>query len=186
MNEKEFKKNAQHRMHQAVEHCRTELAQIRTGRASPALLDGVKVSYYGTPTPLKAIANVTAQEARLLVIQPFGKNSVFDIEKAIQGADLGLNPTNDGNVIRVPIPALTEERRLELVKFVHNLVEEGRVAVRNVRKDINNHMRELERSHDMSKDEGHSAHDEIQKITDGHIEELNKLIQLKEKEILEE
>ena len=186
MNLKDFKKDALHRMHQAVEHCRTELAQIRTGRASPALLEGVKVPYYGAPTPLKTTANITAQEARLLVIQPFDKNFIFDIEKAIQAADLGLNPTNDGNVIRLPIPALTEERRLELVKLVHNLVEEGRVAVRNVRKDINNHMRELERSHDMSEDEGHFAHDEIQKITDNHIEELNKLIQMKEKEIMEE
>jgi len=173
-------------MESASEHCRHELAHIRTGRASSALLDGVKVPYYGAPTPLKSLANVTAQEARLLVVQPFDKNLLFDIERSIQAADLGLNPTSDGIVIRIPIPALTEERRHELVKLVHHVVEESRIAVRNVRKDVNNHLRELERSHEISKDEEHNAHDEVQKMTDLYIEELNILLATKEKEILEE
>ena len=178
--------DAKHRMESAVEHCRHELAQIRTGRASPVLLDGVKVPYYGAPAPLKSLANITAQEARLLVVQPFDKNLIFDIEKAIQAADLGLNPANDGTVIRIPIPPLTEERRHELVRLVHNLTEESRVAVRNVRKDINNNVREMERSHEMSKDEAHDAQDEVQKITDRYVEQLNQLLAMKEKEILED
>ena len=183
---KEYYRDAKHRMESAIEHCRSELAHIRTGRASTALLDGVKVPYYGAPTPLRSLANVTAQEARLLVVQPFDKNLLFDIERAIQAADLGLNPSSDGMIIRIPIPALTEERRLELVKLVHRIVEESRIAIRNVRKDVNNHLRELERDHEMSKDQGQDAHDEIQKMTDSSIEELNKLLGIKEKEILEE
>ena len=179
-------KDADHRMGQAVGHCRNELAQIRTGRASPALLDGVKVSYYGSPAPLNTLATITAQEARLLVVQPFDKSVIFDIEKAIQAADLGLNPNNDGNVIRIPIPALTEERRHELVKHIHNLVEEGRVAVRNVRKDINNQLREMEKSHHLSEDEGGYDHEQIQKITDKSMENLNSLHITKEKELLEQ
>ena len=180
-------KDADHRMGQAVEHCRNELAHIRPGRASPALLDGVKVSYYGSTAPLNTLATITAQEARLLVVQPFDKSVIFDIEKAIQVADLGLNPNNDGNVIRIPIPALTEERRHELVKHIHNLVEEGRVAVRNVRKDINNHqLREMEKSHQLSEDEGNYAHEQIQKITDKSMEDLNTLLNTKEKELLEQ
>jgi len=183
---KAYYDDARRRMESAIEHCRHELAHIRTGRASPALLDSVKVPYYGTPTPLKSLANITAQEARLLVVQPFDKNVIYDIERAIQAADLGLNPTNNGTVIRIPIPLLTEERRHELVKFVHNLVEESRIAIRNVRKDINNHLRELERTHEISEDEGHDAHDEVQKMTNEHIEELDQLLSAKEKEILEE
>ena len=179
-------KDAEYRMSQAVEHCRNELAQIRTGRASPALLEGVKVSYYGSPTPLNTLATITAQEARLLVVQPFDKSIIVEIEKAIQMADIGLNPNNDGNVIRISIPALTEERRHELVKHIHNLVEEGRVAVRNIRKDINNQLREMEKSHTLSKDEGSYAHEEIQKITDKRMEELNSLLATKEKELLEQ
>ncbi len=178
-------KDADLRMGQAVEHCRNELAQIRTGRASPALLDGVKVSYYGSTAPLNTLATITAQEARLLVVQPFDKSVIFDIEKAIQAADLGLNPNNDGNVIRIPIPALTEERRHELVKHIHNLVEEGRVAVRNVRKDINNQLKEMEKSHKLSEDEGSYAREQIQKITDRSMEDLNTLLNTKEKELLE-
>ena len=181
-----LKKDSDLRMGQAVEHCRNELAQIRTGRASPALLDGVKVSYYGSMAPLNTLATITAQEARLLVVQPFDKSVIFDIEKAIQAADLGLNPNNDGNVIRIPIPALTEERRHELVKHIHNLVEEGRVAVRNVRKDINNQLREMEKSLQLSEDEGSYAHEQIQKITDKSMEDLNSLLTTKEKELLEQ
>ena len=182
---KNFYQDAKKRMTSAIEHVKHEFTQIRTGRSSPALLDSVKVPYYGSTAPLKTMANITSQEARLLVVQPFDKNLVLDIEKAIQAADLGLNPANDGNVIRVPIPALTEERRNEMVKLVHTLAEEGRIAVRNVRKDINNHLRELERSNEISENEGRYAHDEVQKITDDFIEQLNKLQNSKEKEIKE-
>lgn len=170
----------------AIEHCRNEMVQIRTGRATPALVEGVKVLYYGTPAPLNTIATIIAQEARLLVIQPFDKTVMHDIEKAIQSADLGLNPSNDGNVIRIPIPALTEERRHELVKHIHNLVEEGRVAVRNVRKDVNNQLKEMEKSHQLSEDEGSFAHEEIQEMTNKKIGELGNLLIAKEKELLEQ
>lgn len=178
--------DVKHRMNSAIEHSRHELAQIRTGRASPALLDSVKVPYYGAPTPLKSLANITVPEARLIMVQPFDKNIMFDIERAIQAADLGLNPSNDGTVIRIPIPALNEERRMELVRLVHNLVEEGRIAVRNVRKDANNHIREMERSSDISENESLWAHDEIQKFTDECIDQLNELQNIKEKEIKED
>lgn len=173
-------------MEAAVEHCRHELAMVRTGRASPALLDGVKVPYYGSPTPLKSLANILAQEARLLVVQPYDKNLIYDMERAIQAADLGLNPTNDGTIIRLPIPPLTEERRRELVRLVHKLVEEGRIAVRNVRKDINNQLRELERSRELSEDALHLAQEEVQKVTDTYMQNLTELLENKEKEILEE
>lgn len=182
----EHYEDAKQRMESAVEHCRNELVHIRTGRATPVLLDGVKVPYYGTSTPLKSLANITAQEARLLIVQPFDKNVVYDIERAIMAADLGLNPTNDGTVIRIPIPPLTEERRHDLVKLVHNIVEEGRIAIRNVRKDVNNHLRELERSHEISEDQFHNAHNEVQELTDKYIERLNQLSAVKEKEVLEE
>ncbi|MFQ6673624.1 MAG: ribosome recycling factor [Fidelibacterota bacterium] len=185
-NVKEYYEDAKQRMESAVEHCRHELAMIRTGRASPALLDGVKVPYYGAPTPLKSLANIMVQEARLLVVQPYDKNLMYDIERSIQAADLGLNPTNDGTVIRLPIPPLTEERRHELVKIVHNLVEESRITVRNVRKDVNNQLRELERSHEISEDGSRIAHEEVQKTTDDTMEILNRLLAEKEKEILEE
>jgi len=178
--------DAGNRMALAVEHCRNELAQIRTGRASPALLEGVKVSYYGSLAPLNTLATITAQEARLLVVQPFDKTVMHDIEKAIQSADLSLNPSNDGNVIRIPIPALTEERRHELVKHIHHLVEEGRVSIRNVRKDINNRLKEMEKNHQLSEDEGSYAHEEVQKLTDKKIEEIGKLLEAKEKELLEQ
>ncbi|MEE2876209.1 MAG: ribosome recycling factor [Candidatus Neomarinimicrobiota bacterium] len=178
--------DSEHRMGLAVEHCRNELTQIRTGRASPVLLEGVKVSYYGSTTPLNTLATITAQEARLLVVQPFDKTVIHDIEKAIQSADLGLNPNNDGNVIRIPIPALTEERRHELVKHIHNLVEDGRVAIRNVRKDINNRLKEMEKNHELSEDEGNFAHEEIQKLTDRRIEDIGHLLVAKEKELLEQ
>ncbi len=173
-------------MDSAVEHCQNELIHIRTGRATPALLDGVKVPYYEAPTPLRSLANVTVQEARLLLVQPFDTNIIYDIEKSILAADLGLNPTNDGTVIRIPIPPLTEERRHELAKHVHNIVEEGRIAIRNVRKDVNNGLREMERSHEISEDQGRLAHEKVQKLTDEYIEELNRLSAAKEKEILED
>lgn len=183
---KSYYSDVKHRMNSAIEHTRHELAQIRTGRASSALLDSVKVPYYGAPTPLKSLANITVPEARLIVVQPFDKNLLFDIDRAIQAADLGLNPTNDGSLIRVPIPALNEERRMELVRLVHHLVEEGRIAIRNVRKDTNNHIRDLERSHEISENESKWAHEEIQKFTDGHIDKLNELQNKKEKEIKED
>ena len=178
--------DAENRMASAVEHCRNELAQIRTGRASPALLEGVKILYYGSPAPLNTLATITAQEARLLIVQPFDKTVINDIEKEIQSADLGLNPSNDGNVIRIPIPALTEERRHELVKHIHHLVEDGRVAIRNVRKDINNRLKEMERNNQLSEDEGSYAHEEVQKLTNTKIEEIGQLLETKEKELLKQ
>ncbi len=186
MNIEALKKDAKHRMIQAVEHCRSELSQVRTGRATPALVESIKVSYYGSLAALNTLSTITAQDARLLVIQPFDKTVMHDIEKAIQSADLGLNPNNDGNVIRIPIPALTEERRHELVKYIHNLVEDGRVSIRNVRKDINNQIKNMEKSHELSEDESSYAQDEIQKLTDGKIEDLGNLLSTKEAELLEQ
>ena len=186
MNIDALKKDAKHRMLQAVEHCRSELSQVRTGRATPALVESIKVSYYGSLAALNTLATITAQDARLLVIQPFDKTIMHDIEKAIQSADLGLNPNNDGNVIRIPIPALTEERRHELVKYIHNLVEDGRVSIRNVRKDVNNQIKNMEKSHELSEDESSYAQDEVQKLTDGKIEDLGSLLSTKEAELLEQ
>ncbi len=182
----EYFKDVKHRMEVSVEHTRQELVHIRSGRATPVLLDSIKVSYYGTSTPLKSLANVTASEARLLTVQPYDKTILYDIEREIQAANLGLNPSNDGNIIRIPIPPLTEERRQELVRYVHQLVEDGRIAVRNVRKDVNIQFREMQRNHEISEDEEHYGYDEIQKITDKYIEELNQLLEKKEKELMEE
>ena len=186
MNIESLKKDAGHRMIQAVEHCRSELSQVRTGRATPTLVEKIKVSYYGSLAALNTLATITAQDARLLVIQPFDKTVIHDIEKAIQSAGLGLKPNNDGNVIRIPIPALTEERRHELVKHIHNLVEDGRVSIRNVRKDINNQIKNMEKSHELSEDESSYAQDEIQKLTDEKIENLGTLLSAKEAELLEQ
>ena len=186
MNIETLNKAAIHRMTQAVEHCRLELSKVRTGRATPTLVENIKVSYYGSLASLNTLATITAQDARLLVIQPFDKTSIQDIEKAIQSADLGLNPNNDGNIIRIPIPALTEERRHELVKYINNLAEEGRVSIRNVRKDINNQIKNSEKSHELSEDESSYAQDEIQKLTNQKIEELGSLLSVKETELLKQ
>ena len=181
----EINNNIKLRMNQAFDHCLSELSYIRTGRASTSLLENLKVDYYGVPTPLNSLCTITAQEARLLVVQPFDKNIIKDIEKSIQSSELGLNPNNDGSLIKIPIPSLTEERRLELVKIVNNLVEESRVSIRNIRKDFNNQIKDSKKNNDISEDDEKSQLDEVQKNTDDYISKLNEMLQLKEKEILD-
>ncbi|MDP6569773.1 MAG: ribosome recycling factor [Candidatus Marinimicrobia bacterium] len=173
------------RMNKAVDHYRHEVSTIRTGRASTSILDGIKVDYYGTPTPLNNIAHVSVPEGQLLVVQPFDPNSLELIEKAIIGSDVGITPNNDGNVIRLNIPALTEERRKELVKIAYKIIEEGRVAVRNIRRDANDHLKKSEKEHDLSEDNLRRAMDNIQEMTDDHVKELNIILDAKEKEIME-
>ena len=173
------------RMNRAIEHYRHEVSSIRTGRASTSILDAIKVDYYGTPTPLNNISHVTVPEGQLIVIQPFDPNTLEIIEKAIIASDVGLTPNNDGNVIRLNIPSLTEERRKELIKVVHKIIEEGRVAIRNIRRDANEHLKKHEKDHDLSEDNLRRAMDNIQEMTDDHIKDLNQLQESKEKEIME-
>jgi ribosome recycling factor len=169
----------------SVESCRHELATVRTGRASPHLLDRVQVDYYGAVTPLRQLANVAATDARLLTVTPYDKNALGLIEKAIQESDLGLTPSNDGNVIRLGIPELTEERRRELVRVVHGVAEEGKVAVRNIRRDVMHDLRELKRDGDVGEDDERRAESELQRLTDDATGEIDKLLKAKEEEILE-
>ena len=173
------------RMNTAVEHYRHEVSTIRTGRASTNILDVVKVDYYGTPTPLNNIAHVTVPEGQLIVIQPFDPSSLEIIEKAIMSSDVGLTPNNDGSVIRLNIPSLTEERRKELVKVVHKIIEEGRVAVRNIRRDANDLLKKSEKDHDLSEDNLKRATDNIQEMTDEYIKNLNQIQDAKEKDIMD-
>jgi ribosome recycling factor len=176
---------ARERMGKSIDATRNELATVRTGRASPHLLDRVNVDYYGTVTPLKQLANVAATEARTLTITPYDKSAIKQMEKAIMESDLGLTPSNDGNVIRLTIPELTEERRKELVKVVHGIAEEGRVAVRNIRRDCMHDLRELKSSGEVGKDDEHRAEGELQKQTDAKIAEIEELLKGKEEEILQ-
>ena len=173
------------RMNKAVEHYRHEVSTIRTGRASANILDGVKVDYYGSPTPLNNIAHVTVPEGQLIVIQPFDPGSLEFIEKAIMSSDVGLTPNNDGSVIRLNIPSLTEDRRKELVKVVNKIIEEGRVAIRNIRRDANDLLKKSEKEHDLSEDNLRRATDNIQEMTDEHIKNLNQIQEAKVKEILD-
>jgi ribosome recycling factor len=177
-------KDARERMGKSIESTRHELATVRTGRASPHLLDRVNVDYYGTSTPLKQLANVAATEARLLTITPYDKSAIKQMEKAILESDLGLTPNNDGNLIRLTIPELTEERRKELVKIVHGLAEDGRVAVRNIRRDCMHDLRELRTEGEVGEDEERRAEAELQKLTDKRIAEIEELLKGKEEEIL--
>ena len=177
--------DASTRMDKSVEAAKNELNTVRTGRASAALLDRVNVDYYGQPTPLRQLATINVPEPRLLTIQPFDPNSVAAIERAIQESDLGLNPANDGKIIRLPIPQLTEERRKELVKVVRNIAEEGRVAVRNIRRDAIHHLKELSNNGEVGSDEEHRAEDLVQKLTDAHTKTIDELLQHKEQEIME-
>lgn len=177
--------DAESRMKGAVRSLEEDLAGIRTGRASPALVERLQVEYYGTPTSLMQLATISAPEPRLLTIRPFDQGSIKDIERAIQASDLGLTPGNDGKLIRLSIPPLTEERRHDLVKIVHNRAEEARVAVRNVRRDIHNDLREFEREKLISENELGRAENELQKLTDDYIEKVNQAAQKKEEEVLE-
>ncbi|MFZ0391813.1 MAG: ribosome recycling factor [Calditrichia bacterium] len=179
-------KDAESRMSKSVEHLQHELSRVRTGRATPALLDVVKVDYYGSTVPINQVATVTAPEPRMLVVQPWEKRMIAEIEKAILQADLGLNPSNDGNVVRVPIPELSEERRRDLLKLVKKFCEDSRIAIRNVRRDANDQIKKLEKNHDISEDERDKRLDDIQKLTDNYIKEVDELYEKKEKEILED
>ena len=181
----ELIQDAVRRMDRSVEATLGEFNTVRTGRASAALLDRIHVDYYGTPTPLKQLATINVPEPRMLTIQPFDPTSLKAIEKAIQESDLGLTPSNDGKVIRLPIPQLTEERRKELVKVVRHLAEEGRIAVRNVRRDAMHHLKELVDNGDVGADEEHRAEDRVQKLTDEHIHKIDDLLKRKEAEIME-
>jgi ribosome recycling factor len=176
--------DAEHRMRGAVEALQRELQTVRTGRASPALVERLPVEYYGTPTPLQNMAAIHATDARTLTIQPWDRKVLGDIEKAIQKSDLGLNPNNDGQVIRIVVPALTEERRKDLVKVVHKKVEESKVAMRNIRRDAHDHLREQEKKKEISADDLKRDTDRLQKLTDRYIVELEKVGSAKEQEII--
>ncbi len=177
--------DAKAHMEKAVEALRTDLQTIRTGRASPALIERLHVEYYGVSTPLNQVASITVPEARMLVVQPWDKTALGAIEKAILKSDLGLNPTNDGKLIRVVIPYLSEERRRELIKLVHKKVEEGHVAVRNCRRDALESMEKAEKAKEISEDELKRAKERLQKVTDGFIEKVDDTGQVKQQEILE-
>ncbi len=178
----ELIQDAQRRMRTSIEHTRNEFNTVRTGRASAALLDRIAIDYYGQPTPLKQLATINVPEPRLLTIQPFDPGSMKGIEKAIQESDLGLTPSNDGKVIRLPIPQLTEERRKELVKVVRQIAEEGRVAVRNVRRDVIHHLKEEQ---SVGADDERRAEERVQKLTDDHVQKIDDLLKRKEAEITE-
>ena len=177
--------DAKELMQKSVEATRGELATVRTGRASPHLLDRLSVDYYGAATPLKQLAQVAATDARMLTVTPYDKSSISAIEKAVMESDLGLTPSNDGNVIRLQIPELTEERRKELVKVVHGVAEQGRVGVRNIRRDVMHDLRELKKEGEAGSDEEHHGETELQKRTDEAIKEIDSLLKGKEEEILE-
>ena len=181
----EFLADARDRMQKSVESTRNELGTIRTGRASPHLLDRLNVDYYGAQTPLKQLAQVAATDARMLTVTPYDKSSINTIEKAVMESDLGLTPSNDGNVIRLQIPELTEERRKDLVKVVHKVAEDGRIAVRNIRRDVMHDLRELKKEGEAGSDEEHHGETELQKATDAAIGEIDSLLKGKEEEILE-
>ncbi len=173
------------RMDKSVDATHEHFNSVRTGRAAPALLDRIQVDYYGTPTPLKNMATISAPEPRLLSIQPFDPSSLKGVEKAIMESDLGLTPSSDGKVIRLPIPQLTEERRKELVKLVRHMAEEGRVAVRNVRRDAIKHLEELVKDGDVGDDEERAAEGRVQKLTDDHVAKIDEILKRKEAEIME-
>ncbi|WP_019570656.1 ribosome recycling factor [Thioalkalivibrio sp. ALE11] len=178
-------KDARERMDKTLESLRTELGKIRTGRAHPSLLDHVHVEYYGTEVPINQVASVNAEDARTLAVQPYEKDMIGKIEKAIMTSDLGLNPSSQGMVIRVPLPALTEERRRELVKVVKSEAEGARVAVRNIRRDANNTFKQQVKDKAISEDDEKRAQDEIQKLTDDHIARIDKMLADKENELME-
>jgi ribosome recycling factor len=177
--------DARERMTKSVESTQQEFSTVRTGRASPALLERVVVDYYGAQTPLNQLATISAPEARLITVQPYDKSSIKTIEKAINESDVGLNPSNDGNLIRLAIPELTEERRKELVKVVRNIAEDGRVAIRNIRRDTMHQLREMKTDGDAGSDDEHRAEVELQKLTDGRTGDLDGILKSKEEEILE-
>jgi ribosome recycling factor len=181
----ELLQDAREHMAKSVDATRHKFGSVRTGRASTALLDRITVDYYGAQTPLKQLATVSAPEARLLTVQPYDKSSIKNIERAILESDIGLTPNNDGQIIRLQVPELTEERRRELVKVVRNLAEEGRVAIRNIRRDTMHDLRELRDAGDAGSDDEHRAEEALQKLTDEKVKELDGVLKAKEEEILE-
>ena len=180
-----IKADAKDRMDKSIESLKNDFNTIRTGRASSSLFDKIKVEYYGTPTPLNQVATISVPEARLVVIQPWDPTVLNEIEKAIQKSELSLNPSNDGKVIRINIPPLTEERRKEYVKMAKNMAEQARVAVRNIRRDANDGIKKKEKDGDITEDQSKKGHDDIQDMTDKHIEKIDALLEEKEKEIME-
>lgn len=182
---KDIIKDADTKMHKAVEHVRNELIRIRTGKATTTLLDGVKVDYYGTITPLNQVGNLSTPDIHTITVQVWDKGAVQAVEKAIQNSNLGLNPMSDGQLIRIPIPALNEERRKELVKLVKKYAEDGKIAIRNIRRDSMEHLKKAEKDEHVSEDERKHGETEVQKLTDKHSKEVDLLIQQKEKEIME-
>ena len=181
---KETLKDLERRMHSAVDSLHHEFRALRTGRANAGMLDGITVDYYGTPTPISQVANLSVPEASLIVAQPWDKSMMAAIEKAIRSSDLGLNPSNDGKVIRIPIPPLTEERRRELTKRAHHMAEESRTAIRQVRRDGNEKLKKMLKDNEISEDDEKRALDEIQKLTDKHIEQVADTLEHKEAEIM--
>jgi len=177
-------KEAKNRMGQTVKKLAGELARVRTGRASLSIFDDVKVDYYGTPTPINQVAGIANPEASMITIQPWETHMVGEIEKAILAANLGLTPTNDGQIIRITVPPLTEERRKDIVKAVHKTAEEAKTAVRNIRRDINDNLKKLEKDKDISQDDMHRGLDEVQKITDKHVSDIDNLVEAKEKDVM--
>ncbi len=176
---------AEERMQKSVDATAREMGRVRTGKASPSLLDGIKVDYYTNMVPINQAATISVPEPRMIVIQPWEKKMVPEIVKTIMRSDLGLNPVAEGNIIRLPIPPLTEDRRKELVKQVKNSIEEGRVAIRNIRRDANEQLKKAEKAKEISEDEMHRTTDKIQKLTDDHIKKLEEILEHKEKEIME-
>jgi ribosome recycling factor len=181
----DFLADASDHMAKSVEATRGKFGSIRTGRATPALLDRISVDYYGAQTPLKQLATISAPEARLLTVQPYDKSSIKAIERAIQESDVGLTPNNDGQIVRLQVPELTEDRRKDLVKVVRSLAEEGKIAVRNIRRDIMHDLRELRDAGETGSDDEHRAEEALQKLTDAKVAELDALVRSKEEEILE-
>lgn len=178
-------KQAREKMDKAIEAVRREFSSVRTGKAAPALLDTVRVEAYGSYVPLNQVATVSAPEPRMLVVQPWDRAMLGPVEKGIMTSDLGLNPSNDGKVVRVPIPALTEERRREYVKVLHKMAEDGRVAVRQARKEANDDIKRRQKDGDISEDQSRREQDEVQKLTDRHIQQIDELLKHKEAEIME-
>ncbi|MBN2731296.1 MAG: ribosome recycling factor [Balneolaceae bacterium] len=177
-------KKADQDMDESVQYFKKELSHVRAGKAQTSLLDGVKVEYYGSQTPLNQLANVSAPEARLLTVQPYDKSSLEAIEKAIMSAGLGLNPSNDGNIIRIPLPILSEERRQELVKHVKDIAEQTRISIRNIRREANDEIKKKVQDDSLPEDSKFEAEEEIQNITDRHTKKIDELLENKEKEIL--
>jgi len=177
--------DAKDRMEKSLSNTQAELGTVRTGRATPSLLDTVKVDYYGSMMPLKQVANIAVPEPRMLTVHPWDRSMLAPIEKAIMKADIGITPNNDGHIIRLPIPALTEERRKELVKVVHKLGEDGRIAIRNVRRDALNTLKKAQKDKEISEDEENNAGIDIQEVTDDYIKKIDDMVKAKEKEVME-